>query len=125
MKTVGAKPPPAVKFAGWNDRLATTTIVSNGTSVFQMTTIELLSAMKLAPARFITVNSTMPSVATMRPLVLSTDVSPLTFNMAKLLIDPMDAVHIRDRGEDLDGSDRDCLQPRRPACDKAGERTVE
>ena len=52
----GANPPPAVKLPGWNDRDATTMIASNGTAVFQITTIALLSDMNLAPARLTPVN---------------------------------------------------------------------
>jgi hypothetical protein len=62
------KPPPAEwKLPQWNDCDAITMIASTGTAVFQMTTIELLSDMKCAPARLIAVNRTIPRTATTRP----------------------------------------------------------
>ena len=67
----GMNPPPAVKLLGWNDSELTTTMASSGTAVFQITTIALLSDMNFAPARLIAVNRTMPSVATMSPVLLS------------------------------------------------------
>src|SRR4029077_19002133 len=62
------KPPCAEwKLPQWNDIDAITMIASSGTAVFQITTIELLSAMKCAPARFIRVNKIIAIVATTRP----------------------------------------------------------
>src|SRR6476646_9444302 len=58
------KPPCAEwKLPQWNDIDAITMIASSGTAVFQITTIELLSAMKCAPARFIRVNKIIAIVA--------------------------------------------------------------
>ena len=80
----GAKPPPAVKLPGWNDRDATTMIASNGTAVFQSTTIALLSDMNLAPARLIAVNSTIRTTATTSPRALSSPaLGPVACSIAK------------------------------------------
>ena len=67
----GMNPPPVLKFPGWKDSEATTTIARSGTAVFQITTIALLSDMNLAPARFTAVNRTIITVATMSPRPLS------------------------------------------------------
>ena len=67
----GMNPPPAVKLLPWNDVVAMTPMASRGTAAFQMTTMELLSDMNLAPARFMPVNKIISTMATMTPRALS------------------------------------------------------
>ena len=58
------KPPPAVKLPGWKLNDAITPMARNGTAVFQITRITLLSDMNSAPARLIAVKSTIRMTAT-------------------------------------------------------------
>src|SRR6478609_4463653 len=63
----GMKPPPAVRWPGWNDREQTTMMASTGMAVFQITTMAFDSDMNLAPARFMQVNRIMAANATIWP----------------------------------------------------------
>lgn len=59
----GANPPPAVKLPGWKRSDSSTTTVSTGTAVFQITVAELLSDNSFTPARLISVKIAISSVA--------------------------------------------------------------
>ena len=109
----GAKPPPAVKLLPWKETAISTTIVSSGTAVFQITVALLDSASQFTPARLMSVKTSMSTTATTRPLA----------DQRAVLVDHAgpDVVEVGQRRLDLDRRDRDGLQPRHPARGEARE----
>ena len=99
-------------------------IASNGTAVFQITTIALLSDRNLAPARLIAVNSDHQHDRDDEPVAVEQARSARLVSMLKCCVHPVDAVDVGDRGEHLDRRDEHRLQPGRPAGGEAGDRAV-
>jgi hypothetical protein len=67
----GAKPPPAVKLLPWNATEMSTTMVTTGTAVFQITVALFDSASQFTPATLMSVNTSIRMTAITRPLPTS------------------------------------------------------